>query len=189
MAKPATPPEAAGTAAADAPPKAASPWPALIAAVILMPAISYATAEFLLLPKLRGLITNASAEGGQEAPAADSHGGGHGGGHGKGKEGAKTEASFDFDSVVVNLSGSMGTRFLKASFTTLGSNPKLPEIMAERKKQLLDVAINVLSARSMADLEAPGAKNVVRNELMANFNQALKSDLIEQIYFTDFVIQ
>ena len=184
MAKPATPPEAAaGTA--DAPAKAASPWPALIAAVILMPAISYATAEFLLLPKLRGLITQSAVDGGHGETADASHGGGHG----KGKEGAKAEASYDFDNVVVNLSGSMGTRFLKASFTALGSNPKLPEVMAEKKKQLLDVAINVLSARSMADLEAPGAKNVVRNELMANFNQALKSDLVEQIYFTDFVIQ
>ena len=180
MAKPASPPEAAEAAA---PAKAASPWPALIAAIILMPAISYATAEFLLLPKLRGLISQSTVEA-----HSDKDEGSHGA-HGRGKEGAKTEVSFDFDNVVVNLSGSMGTRFLKASFTTLGTNPDLPKVLAERKKQLLDVAINVLSSRTMADLEAPGAKNVVRNELLANFNQALKSDLVEQIYFTDFVIQ
>ncbi len=184
MAKPATPPEAAAADNA-APAKGSSPWPALIAAIILMPAISYATAEFLLLPKLRGLISQSTVE----AHAEKAEGAGAHGAHGKGKEGGKAEASYDFDGVVVNLSGSMGTRFLKASFTTLGSNPELPKIMAERKKQLLDVAINVLSSRSMADLESPGAKNVVRNELMANFNQALKSDLVEQIYFTDFVIQ
>jgi flagellar FliL protein len=183
MAKPATPPEAAAADSAAAP-KAASPWPALMAAVILMPAISYATAEFLLLPKLRGLISESTV-----SAHAEKSEGSHGGAHGKGKEGGKAEASYDFEGVVVNLSGSMGTRFLKASFTTLGTNPELPKIMAERKKQLLDVAINVLSSRSMADLEVPGAKNVVRNELQANFNQALKSDLVEQIYFTDFVIQ
>ncbi len=196
MSKPAPPAEANAALAEAAPPKAASPWPALIAAVILMPAISFATAEFLLLPKLRGLIAQQTTEGGAahaEGGGEASHGGGgasHGGGaHGKGKEGGKGEATFDFENVVVNLSGSMGTRFLKVNFTTLGSNPKLPEIMTERKKQLLDVAINVLSAKTMADLEAPGAKNVVRNELLANLNQALKSDLVEQIYFTDFVIQ
>ena len=182
MAKPASPPEAAAADSA-APAKGASPWPALIAAIILMPAISYATAEFLLLPKLRGLISQSTVD----AHSEKSEGGKSS--HGKGKEGAKAEVSYDFENVVVNLSGSMGTRFLKASFTTLGSNPDLPKIMAERKKQLLDVAINVLSSRSMADLESPGAKNVVRNELLANFNQALKSDLVEQIYFTDFVIQ
>jgi flagellar FliL protein len=179
----------AADAAADAPPKGASPWPALIAAIILMPAISFATAEFLLLPKLRGLISQQSVEGGA-AHGGEKEAGGHGAKDAHGKEGAKgAEISYDFESVVVNLAGSMGTRFLKASFTLLGTNPKLPEIMAERKKQLQDVAINVLSSRTMADLETPGAKNVVRNELIANFNQALKSDLIEQIYFTDFVIQ
>jgi flagellar FliL protein len=199
MSKPA-PPAAEAAAAEAAPAKGASPWPALIAAIILMPAISFATAQFLLLPKLRELVTQQAVEGGHgegaeaghgSAEPAKSSGSSHGGGgHGKGKEGAtKGEATFDFENVVVNLSGSMGTRFLKVNFTTIGSNPKLPEIMAERKKQLLDVAINVLSARTMADLETPGAKNVVRNELLANFNQALKSDLVEQIYFTDFVIQ
>jgi len=199
MSKPA-PPAATDAAAAEATPaKGASPWPALIAAIILMPAISFATAEFLLLPKLRGLIAQNAVEGeshagagGAEAhgSAGGSHGSSHGGGgHDKGKEGVKGEATYDFENVVVNLTGSMGTRFLKVNFTTIGSNPKLPTIMAERKKMLLDVAINVLSARTMADLESPGAKNVVRNELLANFNQALKSDLIEQIYFTDFVVQ
>lgn len=185
MSKAATPAEATSEAAASA--KGGSPWPALIAAVILMPAISYATAEFLLLPKLRGLISHQTVEAEAEKSAERHEAkGGHGG---KGKEGEKKEAAYDFENVVVNLSGSMGTRFLKVNFTVLGANPKLPEIMAERKKQLLDVAINVLSARTMADLEAPGAKNVVRSELLANFNQALKSDVVEQIYFTDFVIQ
>jgi flagellar FliL protein len=186
MSKPAAPAEAAAAENAAAP-KGASPWPALIAAIILMPAISYATAEFLLLPKLRGLISHETVAANTESKSEGGHGGG---GHGKGgKEGGKGEVSYDFDNVVVNLSGSLGTRFLKASFTTLGTNPDLPKVMAERKKQLLDVAINVLSAKTMADLESPGAKNVVRNELQANFNQALKSDLVEQIYFTDFVIQ
>ena len=183
MAKSASPPEPAAADAA-APPKGASPWPALIAAIVLMPAISYATAEFLILPKLRGLMAQQAVDGHAEKGEA-----GHAAHGGKGKEGAKTEVSYDFDNVIVNLSGSLGTRFLKANFTTLGSNPELPKIMAEKKKQLLDVAINVLSSRTMADLEAPGAKNVVRNELQANFNQALKSDLVEQIYFTEFVIQ
>lgn len=188
----AAPPAEAAPAEATAPAKGASPWPALLAAVILMPAISYATAEFLLLPKLRGLIAQQAVDGhaeGAETAKPSSAGSHESGAKGKGKEGTKGEATFDFENVVVNLSGSMGTRFLKVNFTTIGSNPKLPEIMAERKKQLLDVAINVLSAKTMADLEAPGAKNVLRNELLANLNEALKSDIVEQIYFTDFVIQ
>ena len=83
----------------------------------------------------------------------------------------------------------MGTRYLKTSFTTLSENPDLKKLIDENKKQLLDVALTVLGTRSMADLEQPGAKNVVRNDLMANFNQALKSDLVSQIYFSEFVVQ
>jgi flagellar FliL protein len=41
----------------------------------------------------------------------------------------------------------------------------------------------------MVELEAAGAKNVLRNALIASFNQALHSDLIEQLYYSDFVIQ
>ena len=204
MAKAAPEPEKTAAEGEATPAKAASPWPALIAVIVLMPAISYATAEFLLLPKLRGLLSTEAVqtsgakpekkEAAHAAPAKGGHGaaakskGGHGGGHGKSEEGAG-EASYDFENVIVNLSGSMGTRYLKTSFTTLGSNPELSSIMTENKKQLLDVTISVLSSRSLADLEAPGAKNIVRNDLLANLNQALKSDVVEQIYFTEFVVQ
>jgi flagellar FliL protein len=41
----------------------------------------------------------------------------------------------------------------------------------------------------MADLETPGSKNLVRNDLMTNFNQALNSEIVEQIYFSEFVVQ
>ena len=138
--------------------------------------------------------------GWSEAGAAAEHHGGKEGKDGKegkeakgGKEGKGGESggkfSCDIENVVVNLSGSLGTKYLKTSFTLYSSNQNLKKLIEENKKQLLDVAINVLSSRTMADLEAAGAKNVVRNDLMANFNQALHSDLIEQIFYSEFVVQ
>ena len=170
-----------------APAKVPSPWPPLIAVIVLMPAISFATTQFLILPKIRGAVSEPAKPA--HAAAADAH---HPKGekdkHGKeGDSGGKF--TYDFDNIVVNLAGAMGTRYLKTSFTTFSANPDLKSAIDENKKQLLDVAITVLGARSMADLEAAGAKNVVRNDLMANFNQALKSELIEQIYFSEFVVQ
>ena len=108
-------------------------------------------------------------------------------GKGGGQEGGKF--SCDFENVVVNLSGSLGTKYLKTSFTFTSSSADLKKIIEENKKRMLDVAITVLSSRSLADLEVPGSKNVVRNDLKARFNDALQSDLIEQIFFTEFVIQ
>ena len=189
-------------AAAAAPTKAPSPWVPIIAVCVLMPAISFATTQYLLLPKIRGavleqkaIVHSAKPEG--KGDAKKGHGEAAKGGHGKeehGKgEGAEGGAggafSYDFENIVVNLSGAMGTRYLKTSFTTLSDNPDLKKLIDENKKQLLDVALSVLSTRTMADLEQPGSKNVVRNDLMANFNQALKSDLVSQIYFSEFVVQ
>ncbi len=176
-------------AAAAAPAKAPSAWGPIIAMLVLMPAITYGMAEFLILPKIRGVALEKQAHG----AAAKKETGGHGeakGGHGKG--GGADESgrfTYDFDNVVVNLSGAMGTRYLKTSFTAYSENAELKKIIDENKKQLLDVAITVLGSRTLADLEQPGAKNVVRSDLMANFNQAVKSDLIGQIYFSEFVVQ
>lgn len=168
-----------------APARAASPWPPVIAMLVLMPAISYGMTQLVLLPKLRGAAAEQKTS---EASGKGEKGKSSGDAHGKGGD-SKGQFTYDFDSVVVNLSGAMGTRYLKTSFTTLSANPDLKKLIDENKKQLLDVAITVLGSRSLADLEQSGAKNVVRNELMANFNQALKSDVIEQIYFSEFVVQ
>ncbi len=205
MAEKATEPEKPADGAAAKPAKAPSPWVPIIAVCILMPAISFATTQYLLLPKIRGAvleqkaIAHAAKPEGGKGDAKKGHGeaakGGHGkdahgkGEHAEGGGGAGGAFSYDFQNIVVNLSGAMGTRYLKTSFTTLSDNPDLKTLIDENKKQLLDVTLTVLGARSMADLEQPGSKNVVRNDLMANFNQALKSDLVSQIYFSEFVVQ
>ena len=91
--------------------------------------------------------------------------------------------------MVVNLSGALGTRYLKTTFTLHSENADLKKIVDQNKKQLVDVAITILGSRTLAELDQPGSKNVVRSDLIANFNQAMKSNLVEQIYFSEFVIQ
>jgi flagellar basal body-associated protein FliL len=46
-----------------------------------------------------------------------------------------------------------------------------------------------LSSRSLADVESPSAKTVLRTELVANLNKALNSSVVKQVQFTDFLIQ
>lgn len=185
--------------------KAPNVWMPVIAILVLMPAITFAVAQFVIIPKMKSLVQEqhpaeggAEKDGHAESAAKGEHGkpetkGGHGkpeakGGHGKGAEGGD-QGTYDFENVVVNLSGTMGTRYLKASFTVYSDNADLKKVIDQNKKQLLDVATTVLGSRTLADLEQPGAKNVVRNDLMANLNQAVKSDLISQIFFSEFVVQ
>jgi flagellar FliL protein len=136
----------------------------------------------VLIPRIKAAVT-------QQGVKAETGGGEKGEkGHEKKPDG-KPGFSYDFNNIVVNLSGAGGTRYLKASFTAFSSKPDLQKILTENKNQLLDVALGVLSSKSMTDLESPGSKNMVRNDLVESFNQALKSDIVEQLYFSEFVVQ
>jgi flagellar FliL protein len=176
--------EEAESAPASAAPaeKAPNAWLPVIAVIILMPAISFAMVQFVLIPRIKASAGPATAAAAGDAKAA-------GGVKEDPTKSNKPTFSYPFDDVVVNLSGAMGTKYLKASFSLVSSNPDLQKIITDNKSHLLDVALNVLSSKSMADLEAPGSKNLVRNDLISNFNQALNSEVIEQLYFSEFVVQ
>jgi flagellar FliL protein len=90
---------------------------------------------------------------------------------------------------VVNLAGTMGTRYLKASFLVTGADPTLRGQFEANKPRMLDVTLNVLSSLTLSDLEEAGAKNIIREKLGAAYNQALGRKVAEQIYFSDFVVQ
>jgi len=183
---PAPPPEPAA-----APPAApASPglkaWIPAIVVVLLAPTLSWAVAEFVLLPRLQAKLAAGPGEAHATAPAPSS---GHApSGHGKESAGNAVD-TFEFTNVVVNLSGTMGTRYLKCSFVITGAEPGIKATFDGRKAQLTDVTLNVLSSLTLADLEEPGAKNVLRERLVATYNQTLGRRVAEQVYFSDFVVQ
>jgi len=172
-------------------------WLPVVAAILVAPGATFAVAQFVLLPKLKAELA-AGLEAGPEgahAPAKKKEGGEKKkeGGHGKeGKEGegGSSADTYEFANVVVNLSGTMGTRYLKTSFVVTGAKPDtIKEAFEENKARLTDVTLGVLSSLSLSDLEEPGAKNVLREKLVTAYNQALGSRVAEQVYFSDFVVQ
>ncbi|MEI6464583.1 MAG: flagellar basal body-associated FliL family protein [Verrucomicrobiota bacterium] len=163
-----------------------SAWLPTIATVVLAPVATWAAVEFVVLPRFQRKLAAPVTEsaGGHEAPAADSHGG-HGAPAGKEKGGP----NYEFTNVVVNLAGTMGTRYLKTSFIVTGPDAGIKGIFEGQKPRLTDVTLNVLSSLSLADLEEPGAKNILREKLVSAYNQALGKKVAEQVYFSDFVVQ
>ncbi|MES1168494.1 MAG: flagellar basal body-associated FliL family protein [Oleiharenicola lentus] len=172
-------------------------WLPVLVAIIVAPGASFAVAQFVLLPKLQAQLAAAAD------PAAEAHGpaekkkpaeGGEKkkekGKGGKEGEGAGSGDTYEFANVVVNLSGTMGTRYLKTSFVVTGAKPDtIKEAFEENKARLTDVTLGVLSSLSLSDLEEPGAKNVLREKLVTAYNQALNGRVAEQVYFSDFVVQ
>ncbi|MES2694060.1 MAG: flagellar basal body-associated FliL family protein [Verrucomicrobiota bacterium] len=162
-------------------------WLPAIAALLLAPAATWATVEFVLVPRIQKKLTAAPAG---DHPAAETAAPTPGGGaHGKGKDAKEGAPNYEFQNVVVNLAGTMGTRYLKTSFLVTGADANIKAIFDGAKPKLTDVTLNVLSSLTLADLEEPGAKNVIRERLVTSYNQALGRKVAEQVYFSDFVIQ
>ena len=109
--------------------------------------------------------------------------------HGGKAAGGKKKQSVPIAKVIVNVSGSGGARYLMTSFTLVGSHNDFKTIIEENKDQLLDLANSALASKTISDLEKPGARNLLRAELISVFNNALSGGLVQEIYFTEFAVQ
>lgn len=200
----------AGKPAADAAPAGGGmkAWLPLILAVVLMPVLAWVTTSFVIVPKvLKARETPAGHESEEPEAAAHDAGGEHAAddkhesgkdSHAKepkkdahGKDGAKgkKKQNYQISKLIVNVAGSMGTRYLMTSATLVGTKPDFKDLIEENKDQLLDLTIGVLSTKTINDLEKPGARNQIRSELISVYNNALGSGLVQEIYFTEFAIQ
>jgi flagellar FliL protein len=157
-------------------------WIPLIVMIVLMPALAFAMTNFVLVPKLqKGLGITASAA----TPAEKSEGAGK-----SKKEGAASKKeTVPITKLLVNVAGTMGARYLLVSVSVVGSSGDFKAQMEEHDAQLRDMAQSALSTKTLADLEKPGARNMIRNELISGFNSILGDGAVEEIYFPEFAIQ
>lgn len=151
-------------------------WLPLIIAIVAMPALAYVTTMFMVLPKLqKSLGITASA-----TEAKHEGGGTEGGGH---------KETVPMSKLLVNVAGTMGQRYLLVSLSLVSSEPAIKEKLKEHDAQLRDMACGALATKTLADLEKPGSRNLIRAELMSGFNNILGSSMIQEIYMTEFAIQ
>ena len=148
----------------------------IIAVVILVPALVYGVMDFVILPKLKAAAGTAKH--------ADDHG-------------AKTpktvsalgEHTAEFGGLVVNLSGTGSSRYLRTNFKVASADAKIGDIMKENESPLRDAAITILSSQPPSALDNPSGREAVRKQLISKFNSLLGAEVIDQIYFSEFVIQ
>lgn len=96
---------------------------------------------------------------------------------------------YEFKSVVVNVAGTSGSRYLKASFVVSGSDASLGTVFQERRPELADATLAVLSLVTLADVDRPEIRSTLRDQLVAAYNKRLGQNLAEQVYFSEFVVQ
>lgn len=164
----------------------------VIAVIILLPVISFVVTEYVLIPRMKQSFGEAlqPAAAHEEEHAVESHGGddGHGGGKDDG-HGSAHGGGYEFKDIVANLSGSLKSRYIKVSFTVEGSGANFHARMESNRARIIDATLSVLTGLSITDLEEPGVKNVVRNDLINQFHSAMNERVVERLYFSEFVIQ
>lgn len=162
----------------------------IIAVVVLVPALCYAVMDFVIIPKIKSSLGSPAA--------AESHGsekkksGGHGsekksGGHGA--VDAPSEGIAPFGTLVVNLTGSNNSRFLKATFDVKSEDPQIVEIIKENRPALLDAANTILSSQAINSQDISSGREMIRKSIISQFNRLLGAEVIDQIYFSEFVVQ
>jgi flagellar protein FliL len=173
-------PAAEGAAPAPAASGGFKSWLPLILTIAVMPGIAYAMTTFVLLPKLqKSLGITASARPDHES----------GGEHGEKKSSNAPRENVVMNKLLVNVSGTMGARYLLVSLSIAGTGSGFKEKMESRDAQLRDMACSALATKTLADLEKPGARNLIRSELISGFNTILGDSLVQEIYLTEFAIQ
>lgn len=194
-AKPATAPAAAGTETA---PAAAAGggggWLPVIVVLVAVPVLSFVMAEFVLFPRLEkrlaaGGLAPAAEEKHVAKPAAGGHGKPKGEGHGEEAAEGGAAQSYEFKNIVSNLAGAMKSRYIKVTFTAYGSDPSFAEVIESNKTKLLDTTLGVLGSLNLAEMEDAAIKNKVRTSLVQAYHTLLQARVIEEVYFSEFVIQ
>lgn len=155
----------------------------VLAIVILIPVITIGLAEFYIFPKVKEIVAAA-------APHSEEDGmGSHGGGGGHDVTRGEVVYNVEFNDIVANLRGALKSRYIKVSITVESRVNDFPHMMEVERAKILDATISVLSNLTLQDLEEPGIKNIVRSDLLNAYGSALHGNIIDNLYFSEFVVQ
>jgi flagellar protein FliL len=151
-------------------------WLPLGVTVLVMPVLAYCMTTMVIVPRIQKSLAETSVAATDPAAKAVT---------------APTikKESVTMNKLLVNVAGTMGGRYLLVSLSVAGMDPNFKARVQEVEPQLRDAACGTLAAKTLADLEKPGARNLIRAELVSSFNNILGSPLVQEIYLTEFAIQ
>jgi flagellar FliL protein len=103
-------------------------------------------------------------------------------------QGNKVVTKFTIEEVTVNIADTRGNRFVRAGVYFEAAPPVLEELEANRAR-MVDTLGQVLSTKTLDDLTSPDIRGNLRQELLGIINPTLKEGRIDNIYFTDLLVQ
>jgi len=96
---------------------------------------------------------------------------------------------FQIKDIVVNPSGTNGTRYLCTTVALEITNPLVEEEATAREAQVRDLLIEILGRRTVAELSSLEVREYIREDIETSVNALLTSGEIDGVYFSNFVLQ
>ncbi len=155
----------------------------IILGVVLVLVLGGVGAFFALSGGKKAAAGEEGEEGGEE------HGSG-GGEHGEGGHGEKGDlpgAIIPLDPFIVNLQ--VKGSFLKTTIQLEFGEPAQPHTFENDLPKVRDSIIRLLSAKSAQDILSAEGKEKLREEVKEGVNNALGSEDVVNVYFTEFIVQ
>jgi flagellar FliL protein len=96
---------------------------------------------------------------------------------------------YSLGTLIVNLADEGGKRYLRVSIELELETVDMTEEVEKRLPQVRDSILMILPTKTFADINTTPGKIAVRDELLAAMNEIVKTGKINNLYFTEFVVQ
>jgi len=96
---------------------------------------------------------------------------------------------YQFGDVIANPAETEGTRFLKVTIYLELRKGEYQKIVDKYKPKLQDATLQILSSKTVEELEDVSKREVLRKEITDAMNSILGRKAVLKIFFTEFVIQ
>ena len=96
---------------------------------------------------------------------------------------------YPMDQFIVNLYNEGSSRYLKSTINFELSMAELSVEMDSKKPLIRDIVIKTLSAKTYEEISTIRGKESLKDEIAMKVNQVLSDGQVNNLFFTDFVIQ
>ncbi|MCB2147962.1 MAG: flagellar basal body-associated FliL family protein [Deltaproteobacteria bacterium] len=96
---------------------------------------------------------------------------------------------YSLDTMIVNLADHGGKRYLRVTMALELSDPEAVATVESRLPQVRDAVLMILPTKTYEDVSTTDGKIALRNQVMEKINTLMTKGRVNNIYFTEFVVQ
>lgn len=105
-----------------------------------------------------------------------------------GEEEEEIGSTYELGEFVVNLSLDSSYKYLKADISVAAENENVIQEMEDRNPQVRDSVIAILRQQSLEEIREPDGE-VIKNQIKTRLNELLNEGEVNEVWFTELVVQ